>query len=124
GGGVGLVGGVWGGGTGGGLCTATLRGAPSTGEIVVSAIAGMLKHDYTLQLDHAFRRWLIGTVKLGYGTDDYVGSDRLDKRYAVSGALTYKASRTVQIKGEVRQDWLQPTVAGVDYTANPLLRRL
>ena len=109
---------VW---TASALTTATFKAATSTGEIVVAGIAGTLRHDYTLQLDHAFRRWLIGTVKLGYGTDDYVGSDRLDRRYAVSGALTYKASRTVQIKGEVRQDWLKSTVVGVDYTATALL---
>jgi hypothetical protein len=103
------------------LTTATFTAKTSTGEIVVPGIAGAFKHDYGLQVDHAFRRWLIGTVKLGYGTDDYVGSERFDKRYAMSGVLTYKASRTLQVKGEVRQDWLRSTVDGVDYTATAVI---
>jgi hypothetical protein len=103
------------------LTTATFTAKTSTGEIVVPGVAGTFKHDYGLQVDHAFRRWLIGTMKLGYGTDDYVGSERFDRRYSMSGALTYKASRTLQVKGEVRQDWLKSTVDGVDYTATAVL---
>lgn len=103
------------------LTIATFTAKTSTGEIIVPGIAGTFKHDYGLQIDHAFRRWLIGTVKLGYGTDDYVGSERFDRRYFMSGALTYKASRTLQVKGELRQDWLKSTVDGVDYTATAVL---
>jgi hypothetical protein len=87
----------------------------------VPGIAGSLKHDYGLQLDHSLRRWLVATLKLGYGNEDFIGSDRFDNRYAVSGALTYKASRTLQIRGELRQDWLKSTADGVDYTATAVL---
>jgi hypothetical protein len=32
--------------------------------------------------------------------------------------LTYKLNRSVQVKGEFRQDWLQSNVSGVSYTAS------
>jgi len=32
--------------------------------------------DLVLQVDHAFRRWLIATAKLGFGIDDYVARTR------------------------------------------------
>jgi hypothetical protein len=36
-------------------------------------VSGTLTRDFTLQADHSFRRWLIGTLKVGYGLDDYEG---------------------------------------------------
>jgi hypothetical protein len=60
-------------------------------------------------------------VKFNYGLDDYVGSPRKDDRLTVSAALTYKLNRLAQIKGEVRQEWLESTVPGVDYTASVFL---
>ena len=81
----------------------------------------MLYRDVGVQVDHAFRRWLIGTVKLGFGLDDYVGMSREDKRYSAGVGLTYKLNRSVQIKGEFRQDWLRSNVTGSDYTASVFL---
>ena len=97
----------------------------------------MLYRDVGLQVDHSFRRWLIGTVKLGFGLDTYKGSDttallcdcvvstpgataadRIDKRFSAGLGLTYKLNRSVQIKGEFRQDWLRSNATGNDYTAS------
>ena len=36
-----------------------------------SDVPGVLSRDIGLQYDHAFRLWLIGTVKAGFGTDLY-----------------------------------------------------
>ena len=105
----------------------------------------MLSRDIGVQVDHAFRRWLIGTLKLGFGWDIYKGTtvdsttvvdtlcgcvvsvpggtsaDRVDKRYSFGAGLTYKVDRTVWIKGEFRQDWLRSNVSGVDYAASTVL---
>jgi hypothetical protein len=35
--------------------------------------------------------------------------------------LTYKLSRTAQLKGEVRRQWLTSNAAGADYTADIFL---
>jgi hypothetical protein len=80
--------------------------------------SGVLYRDFGLEIDHDFRRWLTGTVKLGYGADSYVGVDRFDHRYSAGTSLAYKVTRTVQIKGEFRHDWLRSTVSGVNYDAN------
>jgi len=59
--------------------------------------------------------------EVGWGLDEYVGLNREDKRYATSLGLVYKLSRTMQLKGELRQSWLRSNVAGSDYTATAIL---
>ena len=82
----------------------------------------MLTRNAGIEVEHAFRRWLIGSVKFNYGLDDYVGSARKDDRYAVSAALTYKLNRVAAVRGEVRQEWLRSTTpTGVDYNATVFL---
>ena len=70
---------VW---TASALTTVKLTGSSTIGESTIPGVSGTLYRDVGLQLDHAFRRWLIGSVKLGFGLDDYVGLSRQDKRYS------------------------------------------
>ena len=91
-------------------------------------MSGALRRDVGVQVDHALRRWLIWTVRAGYGFDDYVSdpwhataSERADKRMSLGTALTYKFSRELSIKGEYRYDQLRSNIAGVDYNANVFL---
>ena len=81
----------------------------------------MLRRDFAIQIDHAFRRWLTGTFRFGYGLDDYVGMNREDERWYASLAALYKLNRNVQIKGELRRDWQTSSVPGSDYTANAVM---
>ncbi len=103
------------------LTTVKLTGASAVGESTVPFVSGVLYRDVGLQVDHAFRSWLIGTVKIGFGQDDYVGMDRTDNRYSAGVGLTYKLNRNMQLKGEVRQEWLRSDVTGVDYNATVFL---
>ncbi len=119
------------------LTTAKLTAASTVGESTIAGVSGVLYRDVGLQVDHSFRRWLIGSVKLGFGMDDYVGADvitgidpicgcvvttdggaRQDKRYSAGLGLTYKFNRYAQIKGEFRQEWLRSNVTGNDYSAS------
>ena len=90
-------------------------------ESVLPGVSGLFQRDVGIEVDHAFRRWLLGTLKLGWGLDDYVGLNREDRRYAASLGLVYKLSRYMQLKGELRQYWLRSNVSGVDYTATAIL---
>ena len=90
-------------------------------ESAVAGVSGVLSRDIKVQYDHAFRRWLIGTAKAGYGNDDYKGSDRDDDRYMVALGLTYKLSRWAQVKGEFRQDWLRSNFSGNNFTESTFL---
>jgi hypothetical protein len=103
------------------LTTVTLNAKSSIGESTVPGVSGTLYRDVGLQIDHSWRRWLIGTVKLGFGIDDYVGMSREDKRYSAGAGLTYKLNRSVQIKGEFQQNWLRSNVTGNDYAASVFL---
>jgi len=99
------------------LTNVKLSGSSTVGEATVPGVSGVLYRDAGVQVDHAFRRWLIGTVKVGIGQDDYVGMDRTDNRFSAGVGLTYKLNRNAQIKGELRQEWLRSNVPGNDYNA-------
>ena len=103
------------------LTNVKLTAATVAGETTVPGTAGILTRNAGIEVNHAFRRWLIGTAKFNYGYDDYVGSARKDDRYAISGAITYKLNRLMQAKAEVRQEWMRSTVPGVDYAATVFL---
>ena len=73
------------------------------------------------QVNHAFRRWLIATGTFAFWLDDYEGSPRVDKRYAASALLTYKATREFWFKAEYRHEWRTSNFPGNDYTADVVL---
>jgi hypothetical protein len=87
-------------------------------ETTLTGVSGILRRDFGAQVDHSFRHWLIGTLKFEYGIDDYVGSPRVDERFAISGMLTYKLTRNAQLKGEIRRQWLTSNAPGAAYTAD------
>jgi hypothetical protein len=103
------------------LTNVKLTAASTIGESNQAGVSGVLYRDAGLEIEHAFRRWLIGSVKGGFGVDDYVGSDREDKRYSLGGGLTYKMNRNVQLKGEYRHEWLNSNTAGNSYAADVFL---
>ncbi len=109
---------VW---TANALTNVKLTAKSTVGEATVPGVSGVLYRDVGLQVDHSFRRWLIGSLKLGYGLDEYDGMSRQDKRFSAGVGLTYKLTRSAQIKGEFRQDWLRSNVSGNDYTASVFL---
>ena len=104
-----------------GLTTLTLTAKSSADESILAGVSGALRRDAGLQIDHAFRRWLVGTLKFGTGFDDYVGLGRSDIRTSIGAALTYKFSREFWLKGEVRQDWLKSNQPGIDNSATTML---
>jgi hypothetical protein len=104
------------------LTNVKLTAATVAQETTAPGTAGVLTRNTSIEVDHAFRRWLVGAIKFSYGFDDYVGSERKDDRYAVSAAITYKLNRDMQVKGEVREEWLRSTTPiGVDYNATVFL---
>jgi hypothetical protein len=126
------------------LTTVKLSATSTVNESTVPGVSGIFSRDIGLQIDHSLRRWLIASAKFGFGVDSYRGGndtstgsaavcdcvittpgetspDRQDLRYTAGFGLTYKLSREVQIKGEVRRDWLHSNVPGNDYTADTFL---
>ncbi len=112
-----------------GLTTVTLTATSRAEETVLAGVSGALRRDVGVQVDHALRRWLIWTVRAGYGFDDYVERscecngflERVDNRTSLGTALTYKFNRELSLKGEYRYDQLRSNIAGVDYNANVFL---
>jgi hypothetical protein len=86
-------------------------------ESTVAGVSGEFTHELGIEVDHAFRTWLDGTLKFTADRDAYVGEPRLDNRYAASFALAYKLTRELQLKGELRREWLSSNQAGNDYQA-------
>ena len=102
------------------LTSAKLTATSQVYETIVAGASGELSRDVSLQIDHAFQYWLVGTLKGGYGNDNYVGVFT-DNRYFVSVGLAYKLTREMQIRTELRQDWLTTTEPGFSYTATTAL---
>jgi hypothetical protein len=106
------------------LTTVKLTAASTVGESDQAGVSGVLYRDLGLEVDHSFRRWLIGSLKGGAGFDDYVGGNRNDQRYYVGAGLTYKLNRFTQIKGEARHEWLTSSQSANDYSANVVMLSL
>jgi len=103
------------------LTTVKMIGGATIGESTIPGVSGVLYRNVGFQVDHAFRQWLVGSLKFGFGIDDYVGNDRLDKRYSAGAGVTYKLNRELQVRGEFRQDWLQSNAPGASYTASVVM---
>ncbi|MGJ4936976.1 outer membrane beta-barrel protein [Bradyrhizobium sp. SZCCHNRI1009] len=74
-------------------------------------VSGILSRDVILQMDHQFEPWLIGTLRGGYGQDQFVGIGRVDQRMFLAAGGTYKMNRNVQLKSEVRTEWTRSNIA-------------
>jgi hypothetical protein len=99
------------------LTTFKLTAVTRTDESTLAGVSGVFTHEVGIEVDHAFRTWLDATLKFTGDRDAYVGSPRLDDRYAGSFALTYKLTRELQLKGELRREWLNSNIAGNNYQA-------
>ena len=88
-------------------------------ESAVAGVSGVVHHDNGIEVTHALRRWLIATARFGYGSDDYVGSYpfRHDQRYVAAMGVTYKLSRDLWLKSELRQEWLISSIPLSNYAA-------
>jgi hypothetical protein len=112
-----------------GLTTVTLTASSRADESVVAGWSGALRRDVGIQVDHALRRWLIWTLKAGYGTDNYIsdpcscsgGEPRADTRVSYGSAIIYKLNPDIWLKGEYRYDQLHSNAPGNDYSANVFL---
>jgi hypothetical protein len=100
------------------LTRVTLKANSEIGETTLAGAAGVFSRQASLAIDHAFRRWLIGSAKISYGTEDYRGAGRRDDRLGLSAALAYHFNRYAALKGEVRREELRSSVPGQNYTAN------
>lgn len=100
------------------LTNVRLTATSTADESTLTGVSGVLERNAGIAVEHAFRRNLVGTARLGYGVDDYDGIGREDKRMLASAGLVYKLSRTTQVKGEFRQQWLRSNAPGNDYTAS------
>jgi hypothetical protein len=100
------------------LTTARFTAVTSVAESRLIGVSGVLTREYTAQIDHAFRRWLIGTMRFSRGMDDYVGSPRLDLRYTAGAQLTYMMSRDWWVRAEYRNEWRESNIPGQNYSAN------
>ena len=104
-----------------GLTKVTLAAKSTIEETTLTGASGLFRREARITVDHAFRRWLIGSASVAYGLDDYRGVDRLDEKLGLSAALTYNLNRSLALKGELRREWLHSNVPGQDYTANIVL---
>jgi hypothetical protein len=112
---------VW---TASALTTVKLIGSSTVGESTQPGVSGVLYRNVGVQVDHAFRRWLIGTLKAGFGDNDYIGDQRNDKLYSLGAGLTYKFDREFWLTGSFQQNWLHSNQPGNNYDESIFLLTL
>ena len=100
------------------LTTVKLLAATTVTESVLVGVSGSFTREVTAQVDHAFRRWLVATLRFTRALDDYVGLTREDLRYTAAGTLAWALTREIWVKGEYRQEWRHSNVPGTDYFAH------
>jgi len=103
------------------LTTVRFTARSTIDESFTTGASGIEKRDAAVELEHAFRRWLVGTARFAYGHDTYRGTSRVDQRTVASLGLVYRASRALQIRGEIRRETLQSNTADASYSANVFL---
>ena len=99
------------------LTTVKLTATTTANESTLAEVSGVFTHELGIEVDHALRTWLEASLKLTGDRDDYAGIPRQDNRYAEGAALTYKLSRELQLKGELRHEWLTSNTVGNNYHA-------
>lgn len=107
-----------------GLTKVTFKAVSEISETNLAGASGALKREAILSVDHAFRRWLIGSASVSYGTYDYRGIDRNDDKLGFSASLTYYPSRYMALKGEYRRESYHSSVPNQDFTSNIYLLNL
>uniref|UniRef100_Q07TT2 Outer membrane beta-barrel protein n=1 Tax=Rhodopseudomonas palustris (strain BisA53) TaxID=316055 RepID=Q07TT2_RHOP5 len=103
------------------LTTAKFIAATSVDETTLAGVSGVLTRTYTAEVDHDFRRWLTAIGRFTWGTQDYQGSDRLDKFGSVGGELVYKMNRNMHLKAQLRHDWLNSNEVGASTAATVVM---
>src|SRR5438477_2656491 len=103
------------------LTTFKLAGKTTVGETTLAGVSGILSREVGVEVAHAFRRWLILTLRGTAGFDQYKGFPREDERFAASAALAYALNRDLQFKSELRQEWRHSNLPGFDYSASVVL---
>jgi hypothetical protein len=99
------------------LTTVKLTATTTANESTLVGVSGVFTHEVGIEVDHAFRTWLEASLKLTGDRDSYVGIPRQDDRYSAGAALTYKLTRELQVKGELRHEWLTSNAVGNNYQA-------
>jgi hypothetical protein len=103
------------------LTSAKLSATSQIYETTFTGASAQFSRDLTLEVDHAFRYWLIGILKGGYGNDVYPGSGLQDNRWFTSVGAVYKLTREWQLSATVRQDWQIATQSNFTYNATSVL---
>jgi hypothetical protein len=101
-----------------GLTTFKLNAASTIDETAVPGASGVLRREAKLTMDHAFRRWLVGSLSVGWLSEEYEGTALVNDYLRTSAALTYSLSRSLALRGEYRNERLFSSDPGRDYTAN------
>lgn len=94
-----------------------LVGTSDTLESVIPGVSGIFRRDLILQARQEFDPRTSASLSFGFGQDRFAGIVRTDDRYSVALGAVYKLSREVQLKADVRQDWLRSTIPTVNNMA-------
>ncbi|MGJ5132063.1 outer membrane beta-barrel protein [Bradyrhizobium oligotrophicum] len=94
-----------------------LVGSSDTVESVTPGVSGIFRRDLILLAKQEFDPRTSASLSLSFGQDRFAGIARTDDRYAVALGVVYKLAREIQLKADIRQDWLRSTLPNVGSAA-------
>lgn len=101
-----------------GLTTFKFNATSGIEETAVPGASGVLRHDVKFTVEHALRRWLVASASIGWLREDYVGANITNDYLRSALSLTYSLNRSLALKAEYRNEQLDASTPGTDYTAN------
>ncbi|MGJ5132065.1 outer membrane beta-barrel protein [Bradyrhizobium oligotrophicum] len=76
-------------------------------ESIQPRVSGILRREASVQLRQPLNDRTRVTLSAGIGRDVFVGIPRIDDRYFAGVAVAHRLTREVQIRGDVRQEWIR-----------------
>ncbi|MEO1198712.1 MAG: outer membrane beta-barrel protein [Pseudomonadota bacterium] len=84
-----------------GLTTVSLTAETEFEETLAAGASGTRTYTFDLDIEHAFRRYLVGTASFGYELTDVEGLDGRDNEFFIGAELEYLVRRGVSVFADV-----------------------
>jgi hypothetical protein len=100
------------------LTKLTFKAASSLSETTVPDASGAISRLYSIEIDHALRRYLTLGLLASLGTDNFVGVPQNDRIATLAFKVDYNVTRDIVLRGSVSHQQYTTNVPNSNYTAD------
>jgi len=100
------------------LTKLTFKAASSLSETTVPGASGAVSRLYSIEIDHALRRYLTVGLTASLGTDDFVGVPQNDRIATLAFKVDYNVTRDIMLRASVSRQQYTTNVPNSNYNAD------